>query len=522
MKKFIAISLLSASFFVGVNAQQRGTTEAARAGAGAAKPAGEENARPQASTASRTIVPESSIITTKSVTINGKSVPYKATTGTLPVWDEDGKPIAGLFYTYYERSDIQNRDNRPLVISFNGGPGSASVWMHIAYTGPVVLQIDEEGYPVQPYGYKDNPHSILDVADIVYIDPVNTGYSRATSKDVPGSRFFGVRADIRYLAEWINTFVTRNNRWASPKYLIGESYGTTRVAGLALELQSNHWMYLNGVILVSPTTLGIERGSVMTSALRVPYFAATAWYHQKLSGDLQSKKLTDMLPEVEDFTVKELIPALTMGGFLPAAEKQKIAARISRYTGLSEKVILQNNLDISLNLFWKELLREQGFTVGRLDSRYRGIDRSDGGDRPDYNAELTSWLHSFTPAINMYLRNGLNYKTDLKYNMFGSVHPWDQTGNQTGENLRAAMAQNPYLHVLVQAGYYDGACDYFNSKYNMWQMDPSGKLKDRMSWEGYESGHMMYLRKPDLASGNDHIRTFIQKSLPKPGQPAKF
>jgi carboxypeptidase C (cathepsin A) len=229
-----------------------------------------------------------------------------------------------------------------------------------------------------------------------------------------------------------------------------------------------------------------------------------------------------MLPEVETFTINELMPAMARGGFISADEKKKMAAKMARFSGLPEKVILQNNLNISTNLFWKELLRDKGFTVGRLDSRYKGIDKSDAGDRPDYNAELTSWLHSFTPAINMYLRNELNYKTDLKYNMFGPVNPWDRTGDNTGENLRAAMAQNPYLHVLVQSGYYDGACDYFNAKYNMWQMDPSGKLKDRMSWEGYESGHMMYLRKVDLALGNDHIREFIKKSTPKQGQSAKF
>jgi carboxypeptidase C (cathepsin A) len=470
----------------------------------------------------RTIVPESSVITNHSVTIKGKNVRYKTTTGTLPVWDEEGKPIAGLFYTYYERSDVKDKETRPLVISFNGGPGSASVWMHIAYTGPVVLNIDDEGYPIQPYGYKENNSSILDVADIVYIDPVNTGYSRATSSTVPTTKFFGVKADIRYLAEWLNTFVTRNNRWASPKFLIGESYGTTRVSGLALELQSNQWMYLNGVILVSPTELGIERGTVLDAALRLPYFAATAWYHKMLPADLQGKKLQDMLPEVENFTVNELIPAVAKGGFLPQEDKQKIAAKMARFSGITEKVILQNNLDVSTNLFWKELLRDKGFTVGRLDSRYKGLDRADAGDGPDYNAELTSWLHSFTPAINMYIRNELNYKTDLKYNMFGSVYPWDNTGDRTGDNLRSAMAQNPYLNVLVQSGYYDGACDYFNAKYNLWQMDPSGKLKDRMSWEGYESGHMMYLRKPDLALGNDHIRTFILKSLPKAGVPAKY
>lgn len=470
----------------------------------------------------RAIKVESSVITNHTATVDGKSIPYKATTGTLPVWDEDGKPIAGLFYTYYERSDVQNKAKRPLVISFNGGPGSASVWMHIAYTGPVVLNIDDEGYPVQPYGYKENPYSILDVADIVYVDPVNTGYSRAVSKDIPTNKFFGVRADIKYLAEWINTFVTRNNRWASPKFLIGESYGTTRVSGLALELQNSQWMYLNGVVLVSPTELGIERGGPIDAALRLPYFAATAWYHKALPADLQRKDLMAMLPEVESFTINELIPAIAQGGMLSLDKKKAIATKMARYSGLSEKVILDYNLNVPTDFFWKELLRDKGFTVGRLDSRYRGIDKMSAGEGPDYNAELTSWLHSFTPAINMYIRNELNYKTDLKYNMFGSVYPWDKTGDNTGDNLRQAMAQNPYLHLLVQSGYYDGACDYFNAKYSMWQLDAAGKLADRMSWEGYRSGHMMYLRKDDLKTANNHIREFIKKALPKEGEAAKF
>ncbi|WP_029286361.1 S10 family peptidase [Pedobacter sp. R20-19] len=477
---------------------------------------------PKTAANERTIKVESAVVTNHTVNIAGKSVPYKATTGTLPVWDDDGKPIAGLFYTYYERSDVSNRDKRPLVISFNGGPGSASVWMHIAYTGPVVLNIDDEGYPVQPYGYKENPYSILDVADIVYVDPVNTGYSRSISKDIPKEKFFGVRADIKYLAEWINTFVTRNNRWASPKFLIGESYGTTRVSGLALELQNNQWMYLNGVVLVSPTELGIERGGPVDAALRLPYFAATAWYHKVLPTDLQSKDLTAMLPEVEMFTINELIPAIAQGGMLDPDKRKAIANKMARYSGLSEKVIMDYNLNVPTDFFWKELMRDKGFTVGRLDSRYRGIDKMSAGEGPDYNAELTSWLHSFTPAINMYIRNELNYKTDLKYNMFGSVYPWDKTGDQTGDNLRQAMAQNPFLHLLVQSGYYDGACDYFNAKYSMWQLDAAGKLKDRIFWEGYRSGHMMYLRKDDLKTANNHIRQFIQNALPKVGEAAKF
>lgn len=471
---------------------------------------------------SRKIVTESTVVTQHQVTIKGQRISYKAVTGTLPVWDETGKAIAGLFYTYYERSDVKDKVNRPLVISFNGGPGSASVWMHIAYTGPVLLNIDDEGYPVQPYGYKENKSSILDVADIVYIDPVNTGYSRAINKDIPGSKFFGVNADIKYLAEWINTFVTRNNRWGSPKFLIGESYGTTRVSGLALELQSSQWMYLNGVVLVSPTTLGIERGDALSAALRLPYFTATAWYHKALKTDLQAKTLSTLLPEVEQFTMNELIPALAKGSQLGEEQKKQMAAKMAAFSGLSEKTILQHNLDVPPGFFWKELLRDQGFTIGRLDSRYRGIDKQDAGEDPDYNAELSSWLHSFTPAINMYIRNELNYKTDLKYNMFGSVYPWDNTGNRTAENLRDAMAQNPSLHLMVQSGYFDGACDYFNAKYNMWQMDPGGKLKDRMSWKGYESGHMMYLRSADLEKGNNDLRDFISKSLPKAGAASKF
>lgn len=195
---------------------------------------------------------------------------------------------------------------------------------------------------------------------------------------------------------------------------------------------------------------------------------------------------------------------------------------MARYSGLSEQVILQHNLDVPINFFWKELLRDKGFTVGRLDSRYLGVDRKDAGDRPDFNAELSSWLHSFTPPINMYLREELKYKTDLKYNMFGPVHPWDRSNDQTAEDLRKAMAANPYLHVMVQSGYYDGACDYFNAKYNMWQMDPSGRMKNRIRFEGYRSGHMMYLRKEDLASSNEHVRQFILSSLPKPGAAARY
>lgn len=458
-----------------------------------------------------------------SVTIGGDRINYTAETGTQPVWNEEGKTIASLFYTYYTRDGISDRAARPLVISFNGGPGSASVWMHLAYTGPRVLKIDDEGYPVQPYGVKENPHSILDVADIVYVNPVNTGYSRVLDKEVDAKKlFFGVNQDIKYLAEWISTFVTRHNRWSSPKYLIGESYGTTRVSGLALELQNRQWMYLNGVILVSPTEIGIERDGAIMAANRLPYFAAAAWYQKALSPDLQQKDLLEVLEEAETFTMDELLPVMARGAFADPTRRAAAIKKMAYYSGLSERSIEQNNMDVSTSFFWKDLLRDKGFTIGRLDSRYLGIDKKESGDRPDYNSELTSWLHSFTPAINFYLQEHLKFKTDIKYNMFGPVRPWDRTGNRTGDNLRQAMAQNPYLNVMIQSGYYDGATTYFNAKYSMWHLDPSGKMKDRLSFKGYRSGHMMYLRAEDLKKANDDIREMIKNTLPGKGVPAKY
>ena len=478
----------------------------------------------------RAIKIDSSVVTEHETKILGKRVKYSATTGTQPVWNSKDEAVATLFYTYYQRTDVKENTKRPLIISFNGGPGSASVWMHVAYTGPRILNIDDEGYPVQPYGIQTNPYSILDVADIVFVNPVNTGYSRVLpkadgsmpSQDEQKKMFFGVNADISYLADWVNTFVTRNNRWRSPKYLIGESYGTTRVSGLALELQNRQWMYLNGVVLVSPTDIGIERNGPVKAANRLPYFAAAAWYHNKLEPELQNKDLIELLPEVEDFTINELIPALAKGGFIGETEKRDVLKQMARYSGLSEASIAQNNLDVSTAFFWKDLLRDEGKTLGRLDSRYLGIDAKQSGDRPDYWAELTSWLHSFTPAINYYLREELKYKTDIKYNMFGNVHPWDRSNNQTGQNLRLAMAQNPYLNVMIQAGYYDGATNYFDAKYTMWQLDQSGTLKDRLSFKGYRSGHMMYLRRDDLKQSNQDLREFIKASTPSKGAPAMY
>lgn len=464
-------------------------------------------------------LPIDTVITTQhTATINGATFSYTAQTGTQPVWDENAKPIASLHYTYYTRNNIKDRAARPLLISFNGGPGSGSVWMHLAYTGPKILKIDDEGYPVQPYGVSANPHSVLDVADIVYVNPVNTGYSRtipASGKEVDREKFFGINADIKYLAEWLNTFVTRNNKWRSPKYIIGESYGGTRVMGLSLALQEQQWMYLNGVIMVSPADYKVIRNSgPVAEAINLPYYTAAAWHHKMLPPALQSKDLLEILPESEAYTIDKLMPALAKGGFLDSTEKQAIADKMAYYSGLNKKDILDQNLVVPTSFFWKNLLKDKsGYTVGRLDSRYLGIDKQLAGMKPDYNSELTSWLHSFTPAINYYLQEELNFKTDVKYNLFGPVHPWNNENDNTRDNLRLAMAQNPYLNVMIQSGYYDGATTYFNAKYTMWQVDPSGRMKDRFSFKGYRSGHMMYLRREDLKTANDDIRDFIKRTV---------
>ncbi|MEP3209820.1 MAG: carboxypeptidase [Maribacter sp.] len=480
----------------------------------------------QCATAQERKLPVDTVITTQhSVTINGTPINYTAKTGTQPVWDEMGKPIAALHYTYYTRNNVKDRASRPLLISFNGGPGSGSVWMHLAYTGPRILKIDDEGYPVQPYGVKQNPYSVLDVTDIVYVNPANTGYSRTipeSGKEVDRETFFGINADIKYLAEWLNTFVTRNNRWRSPKYIVGESYGGTRVMGLSLALQNQQWMYLNGVIMVSPADYKLyNTGGAVEHAISLPYYTAAAWHHKALPADLQSKDLLAILPESEAYAVNTLIPALAKGGFIGETEKNAVAEKMAYYSGLSKEEILDQNLVVPVQYFWKNLLKDRGNTIGRLDSRYLGIDRQLTGVRPDYSAELTSWLHSFTPAINYYLQEELKFKTDIKYNMFGPVHPWNNDDDNTRDDLRQAMAQNPYLNVLVQSGYYDGATTYFQAKYTMWQTDPSGRMKDRFDFKGYRSGHMMYLRREDLQNANNDIRDFIKRTMAN-GKSAKY
>ena len=462
-------------------------------------------------------LPEESLSVTKhSIQINGKTLNYTATAGTILLKEDNGKPLANFFFISYTKDGVQDKSRRPLLFSFNGGPGTASVWLHLGALGPRRVLYDDEGFALQPpYRLVDNEYSILDVADLVFIDPVATGYSRMVPGEDP-HKFHGVMEDIESVGEFIRVYVTRNKRWESPKFIIGESYGTTRAAGLAGHLQDRHLMFLNGIILVSTTSLGVEGGEDIGYALILPHYTATAWYHKMLSPDLQGKGLREVLDEVEKFALGEYILALVKGNKLSADEKEEIARQLSRYTGLSPDYILKTNLRIERSRFRKELLRDENRTVGRLDSRYQGIDRDSAGERYEYDPAIADWEGTFSGTFNHYIRTELKYETDLSYEIWGDVRPWrrDRFVN-VSEMLRRAMTKNKYLKVFVAEGYYDGATDYFSAQYLFSHLDLNGELKDRIKFGFYESGHMMYIRKASLAKLKSDLAEFIQSAIAK-------
>jgi carboxypeptidase C (cathepsin A) len=470
-------------------------------------------------------VPDAAV-TRHAVKIGGKTLTYTATAGMMPMRDENGKLQAEMFYIAYTLDGVTDRSKRPLLISFNGGPGSSSVWMHLGFLGPRKVVYDEEGFQLQPpYKLEDNESSILDEADLVFIDPIATGYSRMT----PGEdlhKFHGLTEDLESVGEFIRLYATRNGRWESPKFIIGESYGTTRAAGLTGYLLSEYGMYLNGTILVSSMTLGVSTGADIDAMLILPHYTATAWYHKKLPPDLQAKPLRQVLDEAEKFAQGDYLGALVRGNGLTGKELDEIAARISRYAGVSANYVKQNNLRIGRSQFRKELLGEKGLTVGRLDSRYAGIDRSPNGESPEYDPAMAAWSGPFTGAVNSYFKNELKYATDRSYNIFGDVGAWRGMSSSgagmmggrpagVGEMLRQAMAQNPFQRVLVLAGYYDAGCDYFSAEYAFSHLDPAGSFKDRVAFRYYECGHMMYIRKADLAKAKADLTEFIRSALPK-------
>ena len=459
------------------------------------------------------LLPNDPVVTQHTARINGQTVNYTAEAGWLPI-REDGKITAKMFYVAYTRNGIQDLSTRPLLFSFNGGPGTASVWMHMGYTGPRRVMYDDDGFALRPPGtLEDNPHSILDAADIVYIDPVATGFSRMVEgEDL--HKYHGTLTDIQSVAEFIRLYLLKKDRWASPKFVIGESYGTTRASGLAGYLLSRHQIYVNGVVLVSMTDLNVERGPDVGFAMTLPQRTATAWYHHQLPADLQARPLREVLDDVEPFAMGDYLGALVKGDRLTDAERTAMAQRVARYTGLTPEYVLSANLRIDARRFWKELLRDQRLIVGRLDSRYLGVDQDAAGENPEYDPAMADWNGPFSNAVNRYLREELRYNPDLEYNVWGPVRPWsrDATTN-VGDMLRQAMQGNPYLKVMVQGGYFDAATDYFSAMYTISHLQPGGEFRDRFRFRFYESGHMMYLRKPDLAGANGDLRDFIRWCL---------
>jgi len=487
-------------------------------------PAAQQAAKPSENKppASLPAVSEAPVITKHTITVGGKPLSYTAACGMMPI-REDGKKTDHIFYIAYTKDGVTDRESRPVLFSFNGGPGSSSVWMHLGFTGPRVIAYEEEGWiPKPPYRMVDNEHTILDVADIVYIDPVGTGYSRMMPGEDP-HKYHGVMEDIQSVGEFIRLYLHRNDRWGSPKYIIGESYGTTRAAGLTGYL-SEQGIYIDGTILVSTMTLGVQQGEELSNATILPHYTATAWYHKKLPADLQAKPLREVLDLAEAFALGEYTDALVKGNLMTAAETASAVKNTARFTGLSEAYLRETNLRVSRERFRKELLRDENRTVGRLDSRYKGIDKEAAGDDQETDPAMDAWMGPFTIMANKYFRQDLRFVTDDVYNIFGDVMPWKgmnalmgqpsgspfgRSAPGVGDMLRTALAQNPYLRVLVLEGYYDAACDYFGAVYTFAHLDPRGEFKDRVKFAFYECGHMMYVRKADLAKAGRDLAAFI-------------
>lgn len=461
---------------------------------------------------------EKSSQTRHSITIEGRKIDYTATAGNYLMKEEDGTPKASIFFVAYTKDGVKDPSERPVTFSFNGGPGAAAVWVQMGAFGPKIVERTEEGLGYPPPGRLiDNEFSILDTTDLVFIDPVSTGFSRSVP-GVDAKQYHGIRPDIQSVGELIRLWITRNERWASPKFLAGESYGTTRSAGLAEYLQSRFGMDLNGIILISSVLnwqgILFGPGNDTPYYLYLPTYAASAWYHKKLppelSGDLQKT-----LREVEDFAMHEYAQALLEGDSLPPARKQEIAAKVARYTGLSVDYVLRSNIRIQIDRFCKELLRSEGKTIGRLDSRFTGWDVDSAGEFPEYDPSGQTIDTPYVAMINDYIRRELGYKDDHVYERLANVWPWTTEGYEmrypnVAEALRQAMVKNPDLQVLVTSGIYDLATPYYDAVYTANHLGLPAELRDNVKLTTYDAGHMMYIRQADHQKLKKEITSFIQ------------
>ena len=489
-------------------------------------------ARPGAAGADRqqstsTVKPpeETSSETRHTITVGGKPLPYAAVAGTMLLKNEEGTPKAAIYYTAYFRSDVRDAAARPLSFAFNGGPGSASVWLHMGAFGPRKVRLDDEGFPLPAvFELVDNENTLLDATDLVFIDPVSTGYSRAVPGESP-SQFHGYLEDIESVGEFIRLFVTRRGRWASPKFILGESYGTVRASGLAGWLQGRApGMYLNGIVLVSSAinfqNFRFAPGNDLPDIFYVPTYAADAWYHKKLAADLQARPVADVVEEARRFALGPYATALMKGNALPDAEKKGISAGLARLTGLDPAFIDRANLRVTLPRFCKELLRGERKTIGRLDGRFTGFDYDAAGEVYESDPSSAAITGPFAAALNAYLRGELKYESDAVYAISGNVRPWSYANAQNeylnvSETLRQAMTENRFLRVFLANGYYDGATPFCATEYTVSHMDPGGELKDRISFGYYEAGHMMYIHAPSHAKLKADIVGFMKSALPQ-------
>ncbi len=466
-------------------------------------------------------VDEPLVTTEHTVTVDGASIAYVATAGRLTLRDYEGKPKANVFFVSYTKPG-EDPATRPVTFAFNGGPGSSSVWLHVGALGPRRVLVGDEGEAVPPpYRLVDNEATWLDLTDLVFVDPVSTGYSRPVEGEA-ARQFHGLDEDVAWVGEFVRTYVTRYRRWGSPKFLVGESYGTTRAAALTGHLQDSLGMYLNGVILVSAvldfSTIRFDEGNDEPYWLFLPSYAAIAWHHGRLEPALQQQDLPRVLAEVETWARTEYLVALARGADLPADEAEQVARRLARYTGLSARFVRQANLRVSGGLFQKELLREQGKTVGRFDGRYTGDDRADVGAWPSYDPSYTAVQGAYTAAINDHVRRTLGYESDHPYEILtGRVHPWSFPASNryvnVGERLRDAMVKNPGLHVLVASGYYDLATPYFAADHTVSHLGLDPERRARLRQTYYRAGHMMYLRRADLTKLKQDVAGFYSESL---------
>jgi carboxypeptidase C (cathepsin A) len=459
--------------------------------------------------------------------IGRRDIAYTVTCGTMVLKEEsekDGKSEgekarARVFFIAYTLDDVEDKAARPVTFSFNGGPGSSSVWLHFGVLGPRRVELDAEGRASPPPGRMvANEFSMLDASDLVFIDPVGTGFSRMVEGEKV-KEYHEYKRDLESVGAFIRMWVSRYGRWASPKFLIGESYGTTRASGLAGHLLERYGMYLNGVMLISCALdfalLRFDPANDLPPILFLPTYAATAWYHKRLPADLQKKTLRKLLDEVEAFAAGEYAAALFQGARLPAKERRDIVQRVARYTGLAPEYVDRTDLRIEIFRFCKELLRDEKRTVGRLDSRYTGIDRDAAGEEFEFDPAMVEIYGAYAAAANDYYRNDLKYDADIPYEVIKPLYVdwgWKDYANRyaaVGETLRKAMSMNPHMRVLVASGYFDFATPHFAADYSLDHLGLAPELRDNIRVTYYEAGHMMYAHRPSLEKLAGELRKFV-------------